>query len=100
MREFVSDHVEREGFGTVGQLTPQDDATTATANRTGAGHPQRPAFAGNKVFQRDAEPRIVQKVALHDFRQAAQHSENTHTQWLTIGECFEMGREDLVVLVG
>lgn len=88
MSEFVSDHVEGERFTAGCQFGPEDNAATAAANRAGASHPQRPAFARDIVLQSDPKSRIIQKVPLDRFGKTIQDSQDSIPQCFTFGERF------------
>ena len=75
--EFVGDHVVRERLGTISQLGPEYHAPATAADRAGTGHPQRPSLAGNELLERDTKPGIVEKVALHQFRQTIQYDNHS-----------------------
>ena len=88
MGKLVSDDVEGERFAAGGEFRPQDDAATAAADGTGAGHPHRPAFAGDIVLQSDPKARIVQKITLDRFWKTVQNSQDSIPQCFTFGEGF------------
>lgn len=94
VRELVSDHIQREAFGTIGQPGPEDHTSTFATDRTGYSHPDRPAFARNKILKRDAKPMIVQEISLNRFRQTVQYQQHSVSQSFTFGKRLQVGRKD------
>jgi hypothetical protein len=92
--EFVGDDVAGEGFGAIRQPGLEDDAAAAASDRTGDGHPERPTFAGDVIVNRDAEPRIIQEIALYQNREFVQDPQHALPQWFVIREGFQIGRKD------
>ncbi|MDB5341734.1 MAG: hypothetical protein JWP89_111 [Schlesneria sp.] len=84
----MSDDVEGKRFTARRQFRPQDNAATTAANRPRAGHPHRPAFAGNVVFQSDPKSRIIEKIPLDGFWKTVQNSQDSIPQCFTFGKRF------------
>lgn len=95
MSELVGNHVKGKVFRTAFEPGPKHDTTAAATDRAGTRHPQRPPLAGDKVFERDAKPGVVQEIALDRVGQTLQDELDPVSQNLELGKRLQIGGKDL-----
>lgn len=71
--EFVGDHIAGKIGRSLLKSGAQHDAAAFFADRAGNGEMDFPAFAGDVVFQRDAEAGIVDEIPLNFVRELIKH---------------------------
>ncbi len=91
----MGDHIEGKVFRAAFEPRPKHDTPAAATDRAGARHPQRPPLAGDKVFQRDPEPGVVEEIALDRVGQTLQDELNAVAQDLELGKRVQIGGKDL-----